>query len=146
MSLEPWGNGKLLCEITRRDELKGHGNLANGKNRSRTFAFCASIVRKRWKYVLQVSRTESSVQGKGREGHEIYKLAIFRDTCPTDSCRSPSIIGERERWNSSLFTPPPCVCSLHHQLGTVKRNGTTLSWFLLWKRREEREESVVNHA
>lgn len=35
---EPWGNGKLLCEITRRDELKGHGNLANGKNRSRTSA------------------------------------------------------------------------------------------------------------
>lgn len=30
------GNGKLLCEITRRDGLKGHGNLTNGKNRSRT--------------------------------------------------------------------------------------------------------------
>lgn len=49
----------------------------------------------------------SSREGEGREGREIYKLAIFRDTCPADSCRSPSIIGEGERWNGSLSLPLP---------------------------------------
>lgn len=102
---KPWGNGKLLCEITRRDELKGHGNLANGKN------FCASIVRKRWEYVLQVSRTESSVQGKEREGKAVKSInSRFSVTRVPPIVAAPLLSSAREKDETAPFHyPSPCL-------------------------------------
>ena len=120
---KPWGNGKLLCEITRRDELKGHGNLANGKNRSPTSAFCASIVRKRWEYVLQVS--ESSVQGKGKEGKAMKSInSRFSVT------RVPPIpfYHRRERKQLPFHHPSLCLFTLHTTLEKKPNHSLAVSF------------------
>lgn len=73
--------------------------------------FCASIVRKRWEYVLQVSRTESSVQGKEREGKAVKSInSRFSVTRVPPIVAAPLLSSAREKDETAPFHyPSPCL-------------------------------------
>lgn len=78
--------------------------------------FCASIVRKRWEYVLQVSRTESSVQGKEREGKAVKSInSRFSVTRVPPIVAAPLLSSAREKDETAPFHyPSPFVHSTLH--------------------------------
>ena len=121
---KPWGNGKLLCEITRRDELKGHGNLANGKNRSPTSAFCASIVRKDGNTYSKFLK----VRFKGKKGREGKAMKSINSRFSVTRVPPIPFYHRRERKQLPFHHPSLCLFTLHTTLEKKPNHSLAVSF------------------